>query len=130
MLPRLSALFWNLRLGSHNLSTLLSFNLLRLKKFKKGAKMNYQATLAYLTVMEKRYKNANRSVKTTLLEEMAVVTELSRKHLIRRMSKAQKIGTVIHQKRSGRPLKYHCEALLPHVKFLWVSMESISPRRM
>lgn len=92
-----------------------------------GELMSYQAIQEYLKKIRSRYRELGKKDKSSLLEEAEKVTELSRKHLIRVLNEAAKD---VGRKGCGKPIVYSEEMLLPHIRFLWTSMERISGKRM
>ena len=64
-----------------------------------------------------------------MLDHAELVTNLSRKRLIRRLNEIQQNNGSVPLKRSGRPLAYSQEELRPHIKYLWEQMEKISAVR-
>lgn len=92
-----------------------------------GELMSYQAIQEYLRRIRYRYRELGKKEKSRLLLEAEQVTELSRKHLIRVLNEAEK---EICRNGCGKPTVYSEEILLPHIRFLWISMERISGKRM
>jgi hypothetical protein len=90
--------------------------------------MSYQAIKEYLIAIYPRYQDADKKGKSRLLDEASLVTQKSRKHLIRLLNSAPSI--LNHKKASGRNPIYDRDLLMPHIRFLWIQMERISGRRM
>ena len=87
--------------------------------------MSYQAKREYLLRIIKRYQAGSKQEKKLILNEFCMVCGYSRKHAIRLLT-----GKVTLSKpRSGAPRRYPKDLLLPHVQFLWLSMERISAGR-
>lgn len=89
--------------------------------------MSQQSVYEYLKAILPRYIKATRSEKTLLLTQVAEVSELSRKHLIRRLNDPE---VAVAQKRSGAPQKYLRDHLRPIIRELWIPMQRLSARRM
>jgi len=90
--------------------------------------MSYQAIREYLIAVLPRYQAAEKKGKSQILDEAFLVTQLTRKHLIRQLNETQEILAL--KKPSGRRPLYDRELLLPHVRFLWIQMERICGKRM
>jgi len=91
--------------------------------------MSNQAIYEYLIVILPRYQQGNRSEKSKILSEAVLVTQLSRKHLIRKL----RAPHVLLKKgsKSGRPRKYPETMLLSHyIRSTWIDMDRISGKRM
>jgi hypothetical protein len=91
--------------------------------------VSYPAIIEYLQALTKIYFKAKRDEKTRLLNHAAKITGRHRKSLIRILNFNIKI---INNKKinCGAKVKYPEELLLPHIKYLWISMERISAKRM
>lgn len=92
--------------------------------------MNNQAVDQYLIAINKKYQESNKKEKGQLLNHAELITTRSRKQLIRRLQNIDYSGGVMLTLRSGRPLIYSKDELIPHLKFLWLQMERISSKRM
>ena len=90
--------------------------------------MSYQANQEYLNKIRFRYRESVKKEKTCFLSEAEKITDLTRKHLIRVLNDFEELVPVKIGK--GKPPIYREEILLPHVRFLWISMERISGKRM
>lgn len=90
--------------------------------------MSYQAIKEYLIAILPRYQEADKKGKSRILDEARLVTQLSRKHLIRQLNETKEI--LAQKKPSGRKPIYDRDLLLPHIQFLWSQMERISGKRM
>jgi len=62
-----------------------------------GREMSISARFEYLSVMQERYRVADRRAKSQLLDDMEAMTHLSRKHLVALMSRR-----VLHRRRRSR----------------------------
>ncbi len=91
--------------------------------------MRESAVNAYLTAISGLYQQSSKAKKGELLDHAELVTNLSRKRLIRRLNEIQQNNGSVPLKRSGRPLAYSQEELRPHIKYLWEQMEKISAVR-
>ena len=91
--------------------------------------MSYSGIIEYLQELAKHYFHSNRNEKSLLLNHACKITGKHRKSLIR-ILKAK--GSIKNNKknRCGAKVKYPEELLLPHIKYLWLSMERISSKRM
>ena len=92
--------------------------------------MDNQAVDQYLIAINKKYQVSNKSEKSLLLDHAELITERSRKHLIRRLKNLNFAPSSDVIKPKGRPLVYSKEDLIPHLKYLWTQMERISAKRM
>jgi hypothetical protein len=90
--------------------------------------MRRQAVDQYLTAIYKKYQGGSKKEKSNLLDHAQMITKRSRKQLIRRLNKIARDPTA--SKKSGRPLLYSRDELLPHIKYLWERAERISPKRL
>lgn len=90
--------------------------------------MSYYAIIEYLNALSKNYFLFSKEEKTMALNQAEMLTGLHRKTIIRRLSNEG----VRNKKRGvcGRKPVYPKDLLLPHIKYLWISMERITPRRM
>ncbi|OFZ75053.1 MAG: hypothetical protein A2451_11625 [Bdellovibrionales bacterium RIFOXYC2_FULL_39_8] len=91
--------------------------------------VSYPAIIEYLRELAKIYFGASKKKKTQLLDDAEKITGEHRKSLIRTL----RPGKVIEnnkKKKCGARVTYPEELLLPHIKFLWIAMERISPKRM
>ena len=91
--------------------------------------MSYRAILEYLAKISQIYFKSGKKKKSQLLDHAALVTGFHRKALIRRIAQ-HRPPTPPQRKRTGAKARYPEELLLPHIEFLWKSMERISARRM
>ena len=89
--------------------------------------MSYQAILEYLTKVSQIYFQSDKKKKTQLLNHASLITGFHRKSLIRRIALNSSPSL---KKRPGAKPRYPEDLLLPHIEFLWNSMERISARRM
>ena len=92
--------------------------------------MDNQAVDQYLIAINKKYQVSSKSEKSLLLDHAVLITERSRKHLIRRLRNLNFAPSSDVIKPKGRPLVYSKEDLIPHLKYLWTQMERISAKRM
>jgi len=92
--------------------------------------MNNQDVDKYLIAINKKYQVSDRTEKSKLLDHAELITERSRKHLIRRLNNIHNAPSSELIKLKGRPLIYSKEELIPHLKYLWTQMERISAKRM
>jgi hypothetical protein len=96
----------------------------------KEGDMSYLAIIEYLASFSKLYFVAKKKEKTSLLDHAEKVTGRHRKSLIRIMSNAVDNLIKNNKKHScGAKTKYP-DYLTVHIKYLWESMERITPRRM
>lgn len=79
----------------------------------------------YLKRMVPRYRKASKTEKTLLINELCYLSEYSRGHAKRLLSR----GFVRRAKKPGPKPKYDPE-LNRHLRELWIAMERISPKRM
>jgi hypothetical protein len=79
----------------------------------------------YLRRMVPRYQKANRGEKTLMLNEFCFLSEYSRGHAKRLLSR----GYVARKKRPGPKPKYNPE-ITRHLRELWIAMERISAKRL
>ena len=92
--------------------------------------MNNQGVDKYLIAINKKYQVSDRTEKSKLLDHAELITERSRKHLIRRLNNINYAPSSESIKLKGRPLIYSKDELIPHLKYLWTQMERISAKRM
>jgi len=90
--------------------------------------VSYPAIIEYLQALAKIYFSAKKDKKTQLLDDAAQVTGRHRKSLIRTLNLDRPIENKKKQN-CGTRIKYPQEMLLPHVRYLWIAMERISPKR-
>ena len=90
--------------------------------------MRSQAVDQYLTAVYKKYQEGSKKEKSNLLDHSQLITKRSRKQLIRRLNNIARDPMAL--KKSGRPLHYSREELIPHIKYLWENAERISPKRL
>ena len=91
--------------------------------------MSYSSIIDYLKALSKHYFISNRKEKSLLLDHASKITNLHRKSLIRILNSDELIKNN-KKGNCGAKVKYPRDLLLPHVKYLWISMERISPKRM
>ena len=115
-----------------------SFLIPKLKLFKDKFKflfnprkdeMSYDSILEYLKALSNIYFNSSKKEKTKLLNHAIQVTKLHRKSIIR----AIKNGNLISKRGKGikkHRILYPKDTLLPHIEYIWHSMERISAKRM
>ena len=88
--------------------------------------MSYSSILQYLAKLSKIYTKSGKKEKTHLLDHACQMTGFHRKSIIRHIShKRSQNG---RKGRSGAKKRYP-ESLLPHIDFLWESMDRISAGR-
>ena len=88
--------------------------------------MSYYSILEYLAEIAKNYFKSNKKEKSRLLSHAIQITGLHRKSIIKHIArKAFKNG---RKGRSGAKKQYS-EDLLPHIDYLWKSMDRISAKR-
>jgi hypothetical protein len=87
--------------------------------------MNHEAKKQYLKMIQQRYEAASKKAKTLILDEFASVCGYNRKYAIGLISGKKTLSFG----KPGRKPRY-TDALIPHIRFLWLSMEQISSRRM
>ena len=91
--------------------------------------MSYHAILEYLEKISQIYlKSENKKQKSQLLDHATQITGFHRKALIRNIGTRQ--ARLSSKNKPGAKKRYSEELLLPHIEFLWKSMERISARRM
>lgn len=88
--------------------------------------MSNQAKREYLFAIVARYQAAGKVEKTWILNEFCNVCGYGRKYAITLLSGGLQLA--LRSKRE-RKKKYPDELLLPHIKFLWFTMEQVSARR-
>ena len=93
--------------------------------------MRQQAVIVnnYLTSVVSLYQESSKEKKGEVLDIAELVTQRSRKQLIKRLGRKRSNGSS-STKPPGRPLAYSKEELLPHIRYLWEKMEKISAERM
>ena len=91
--------------------------------------MSYSSTIEYLRELAKHYFEAKRKEKSLLLDHACKITGKHRKSIIRVLNSDEVIKNNKKEK-CGAKTKYSRELLLPHIKYLWESMERISSKRM
>ena len=94
--------------------------------------MRQQAVIVnnYLTSVVSLYQESSKAKKGEVLDIAELVTQRSRKQLIKRLSRMGSNNGCSSTKPPGRPLAYSKEELLPHIRYLWEKMEKISAERM
>ncbi len=90
--------------------------------------MSYQSIIEYLESLARIYVKSKRQKKSLLLDQACEITGRHRKSLVRILN--SEIVKNNKKGKCGARVKYPEELLLPHLKFLWISMERISPKRM
>ena len=91
--------------------------------------VSYPAIIEYLQALAKIYFESKRDKKTQLLDHASQITGRHRKSLIRTLNSCRPIKN--HKKENcGAKVKYPEDILLPHIKYLWISMDRISAKRM
>ena len=91
--------------------------------------MSYQTIIEYLQALAKSYFRSDKVNKTNLLNHACRVTGLHRKTLIKRLNQRSPFKNY-KKLNSGAKAKYPPDLLLPHIEYLWISMEKISAKRM
>ena len=84
----------------------------------------------YLTAISGLYQESSKGKKGDILTHAQIITQRSRKQLIKRLNRIQVGGGCLPVKSSGRPLSYSKKELLAHLKYLWEQMEKNSAERM
>jgi hypothetical protein len=121
----------------NGLVDLLFQHFLKLKRFwtkvvlkmrKQGNNMNDQTVKEIILSMRDEYQKSNKIGKTNILNSLVKITKRDRKHLIKSLKMTN--DQLLKKKNSGRPQEYSKAELLPHIQFLWVQMERVSPHRM
>lgn len=90
--------------------------------------MSYPAIIEYMQALLKLYTKANKKEKAQLLDHASKVTGRHRKSLIRLLSSEKEV--LNNKTKCGTKTKYPPELLLPHIKYLWNSIERISAKRL
>ena len=90
--------------------------------------MNDQTVKEVILSLKEEYQASTKRAKKIALDHLVAITKRSRKHVIKEINKP--VENLKKKKVSGRPSKYNKAELLPHIKYLWLQMERISPRRM
>ncbi|MCY4523349.1 MAG: transposase family protein, partial [Halobacteriovoraceae bacterium] len=90
--------------------------------------MSYPSILEYLAEISKNYFKSTKSGKTNLLGHAVQITGFHRKSIIRHLTRRP--GKDGRKGRSGAKKTYSEELLLPHIDYLWETMDRISARRM
>ena len=85
---------------------------------------------AYLNAISKLYQESFKEKKGELLQHAELVTQRSRKQLIKRLSQIKSNDGSPPLKRPGKPSTYSKNEILPHIQYLWGQMENISSERM
>ena len=91
--------------------------------------MSYHAILEYLAKISQIYFKSDKKKKSQLLDHASQITGFHRKALIRRIG-LHRPPSSPQKKKPGAKARYSEQLLLPHIEFLWKSMERISARRM
>ena len=89
--------------------------------------MSYSSILEYLAQIAKTYFKSSKLRKTELLGHACQITGFHRKSIIRHLS--HKTSAKDRKGKSGAKKLYSQELLLPHIAYLWESMDRISARR-
>ena len=87
--------------------------------------MNDQTVKEIIVSLKENYQKSTKKNKSNTLDHLTIITQRNRKHLIKTLAKESIVLVAI--KRSGRPKTYSKEELLPHIRFLWLQMERVSP---
>lgn len=90
--------------------------------------MSYQSILEYIHSLSKIYFIASKKEKSNMLGHAVKVTGYNRKSIIRKLKSLQVLKN--SKKLCGSKIKYPPELLIPHIKFLWISMGKLSAKRM
>lgn len=88
-------------------------------------KMNTDERYKYLRMMRQRYEQARRSEQSRLLDEMAAVTGLHRKHLIRLLS-----GDLVRQPRRRQRGSTYGPEVTDALAVVWESLDHICAERL
>ena len=88
--------------------------------------MSNEAISEYLNSIREEYRKAIRKEKSVILSHAELVTGLTRKQIIRRLN-SEKVAS---PSRRGRPPVYDSDALLEHLKRLWLLMERPCGKRL
>ena len=131
LLPRLGNLIVIFELVASKLPSWLKWNygnnpnnLIQPRK----EEMSYSTAIEYFKALAKVYFNSTKDKKTQLLDHAALISGRHRKTIIRILNST---STIENKKiNCGAKIKYPEELLLPHIQYLWISMERISPKRM
>ena len=90
--------------------------------------MSYSTAIEYFKALAKFYFTSSKEKKTQLLDHACLISGRHRKTVIRILNSS---GPIENKKiNCGAKIKYPEEILLPHIKYLWISMERITPKRM
>ena len=89
-----------------------------------------QTVNQYLNAISSKYQESSKLEKGILLNHSELVTNRSRKQLIRRLNNPLSESSKSIKISIGRPSIYSKEELVPHIEYLWKQMERISPKRM
>lgn len=89
--------------------------------------MSNQAKREYLLAIVDRYRSAGKDEKSKILDEFCKICGYGRKYAIWLLWRTPKDGGAFKHERKK---KYLDSLLIPHIKFLWFSMEQISAKRM
>jgi hypothetical protein len=90
--------------------------------------MSYEARFEYLKKIQFEYLNSKRSRKNELLNHAEMVTGMTRKHLIKRLNRAD-WGDGASVERRGRPIIYGLD-IQEHLKRIWGLMEQPCGKKM
>ncbi len=90
--------------------------------------MSHEARFEYLKKIQFEYLNSRRSRKNELLNHAEMVTGISRKHLIKRLNRAD-WGDGAQIERRGRPVVYGLD-IQEHLKRIWLLMEQPCGKKM
>jgi hypothetical protein len=101
-------------------------------RFKLGQKpmhlISDQAVKDVIIATQIEYQKSSKQDKSKLLDSIKLITKRDRKHSIRLLNET--LHDLQQAKRSGRPLIYNKSELIPHIRYLWLQMETVSPYRM
>jgi len=90
--------------------------------------MDDQTVKEIILSIKPSYQVSTKASKQITLNHLVAITKRDRKHLIKEIRRT--VEDLKMKKSSGRPKKYQKSELLPHIKYLWLQMERVSPRRM
>lgn len=90
--------------------------------------MDDQTVKEIILSVKTNYQASTKASKKITLDHLVAITKRDRKHLTKLIGKSS--DELKRRKSSGRPKKYQKAELLPHIKYLWLQMERVSPRRM
>jgi hypothetical protein len=82
--------------------------------------MSPQAKEEYIEALYKRYKEASRQEKTSIINECCATCGYHRKHAIRRL-RGYKRFTKPRKKKKGKPPVYNKEVIIRPLKQIWLA---------